>query len=176
MQSRDRVLIYVLSSAQVAQAVLVSLHNRVTLGLFSISIYTPWVSSNTNCMQVRCRSDQCTLPHTLPFPMVWKFQLRWAKVSNSGCRMGRYPDLQTIYLSFSSHGQRLFPVSSAAPLTFSPFPLPRHSLPMSHICPFGHTPSSCSHPQPILPLPISPQNISQGGAPAPILPLCVCHV
>lgn len=44
--------------------------------------------------------------------------------------MGRYPDLQTIFLSFSSDEQRLFPVSSAAPLTLPPFPLPQHSLPM----------------------------------------------
>lgn len=54
--------------------------------------------------------------------------------------MGRYPDLQTIFLSFSSHEQRLFPVSSAAHLTFPPFPLPQHSLPMDpHLTLLPHT-------------------------------------
>lgn len=67
--------------------------------------------------------------------------------------MARHPDLQTIYLSFSSYGQKLFPVSSIAPLTFSPFPLPRHSLPMPHVCPFCHALSYRTHPQSALPIP-----------------------
>lgn len=60
--------------------------------------------------------------------------------------MARYPELQIIYLSFSSHEQKLFPVSSIASQTFSPFPLPRYSLLVPHICSFCRTLSYCTHP------------------------------
>ena len=89
--------------------------------------------------------------------------------------MTRYPDLQIIYLNSSSYGQRFFPVSSIAPPAFSPFPLPWRTLPMPHVCPkpFCHTLSYCTHPHSTLPIPPNyPKNISQGGAPTPILPLC----
>lgn len=87
--------------------------------------------------------------------------------------MARCPDLQTIYLNSSSYRQKFFLVSSKAPPAFSPFPLPWHTLPMPRICPkpFCHTVST--HPHSTLSIPPNcPQNISQGGAPTPILPLC----